>query len=106
MNYRVLIRRNSDGVERWTEHAPADPADLVEYIWMGGNYACDCNRGDFFAETAGEPDEEHVCGGNAFTVLRIERDGAVLAYSSDEEAIWVPADTPYGQLVKDDESTL
>lgn len=70
---RVFIRRNSDGVERHFD-------DLTwhgDFIWSEGNFACDCNRGDFFAFAAGE-DADRECGHGDFSVRIETLDGVEL----------------------------
>lgn len=59
---KVLIRRNADGLIR----ALAWPGQWDEgdrYMWSDGNSACDCQRGDFFHDAAGEPRDYETEGG-------------------------------------------
>ena len=83
----VYVTRVSDSETRsitgehfWSDHEGAD------YIWDEGNYACDCNRANFFAEGGGEtrPDQPCSFGASprAFRV-RIEVDGKTV-YEDDE----------------------
>lgn len=88
MRYRALLRRNSDGEERWTDwHDSAiggDPDDTgtVEYIWTVGNYGCDCNRHLLFNRERLGDSELHKCGDEAYSLVRIEsEDGRVLCYT-------------------------
>ncbi len=68
---KVHIRRNEDGVIRayeydggWEGHSG--------YLWLEGNYSCDCNRHLFFQRAAGEDDGEVHCGSTAYTILKFE----------------------------------
>ena len=42
--------------------------DGSEFIWIDGNFACDCNRGLFFANAAGEHDPDCDCGHERYRV--------------------------------------
>lgn len=45
-------------------------------IWSDGNFSCDCNRSDFFAEAIGrEADEDPPCGDGRFIVEKIVERG-------------------------------
>ncbi len=75
MSYRCLLRRNADGVERWTPWHGLETQyeDSIIFSWTENNYCCDCNRSDEFARAAGEPEEEEAdCGSERFTLLRME----------------------------------
>lgn len=77
----VEIRRNADGVIRKdTSHRYHGPL-----IWADGNYACDCNRADFFATADDEPDPDQSCGDDAFSVRVLGLDGKVLYEDDDWE---------------------
>ena len=56
--YKVYIKRLSDGVIR--EHVVNQGWDEANdfFLWTDGNFGCDCNRSDFFAQANGEPDPE------------------------------------------------
>jgi hypothetical protein len=82
VNAILEIRRRADGAIR------RDP-DLWRYsgsfIWEDGNFACDCNRRDFFTRAAGEEDpEDDRCGRGAFDVRLTSEKGAVLYEDGDE----------------------
>lgn len=74
MTYQVLIRRNSDGVERlrtveWDWFKNGEHGDL--YWWTEGNFGCDCNRKWEFERAYGEPiSEQGPCGRAAYTVVK------------------------------------
>ncbi|CAN5816701.1 hypothetical protein BH20PSE1_BH20PSE1_01400 [soil metagenome] len=76
--YRVLLRNNQTGEERWFQD-PLPWEDHTEFMWTEGNYACDCNRHLSFERAGGrEPaDEEGKCGTERYTALYAEfPDGA------------------------------
>src|SRR4249919_410091 len=76
----VAIRRNADGevrVYRCREARDKGKTEWSDYIWSDGNFACDCNRYDFFERAGGrEPEDEESenvpCGDTAFTILSIK----------------------------------
>lgn len=75
MSYTLVIRRASDGaVRRHTESREWDsgPEGVDSFYWFDGNGACDCERGRVFAESAGEPNPQSPCGGNAYVIDRVE----------------------------------
>jgi hypothetical protein len=41
----------------------------VTYIWEDGNFACDCNRRDFFEDDGNE--NEPQCGHGAYELIQI-----------------------------------
>jgi hypothetical protein len=59
-NADIAIRRVSDGVVRVMKMRECRSS--VVYGWSDGNYACDCNRGLFFARAVGEEDPDVECG--------------------------------------------
>ena len=77
---RVFIRRNADGVEiedfpNWKPHYTTDDV----YWWTEGNMGCDGSRHDVFEWAHGrEPDEEHECTGNRYSVRLEREDGTVI----------------------------
>lgn len=67
----VHIRRNADGVERVYEtDGILDGDALSTYIWEEGNFACDCNRYDFFQEAGGDDSvaADARCGDDGYLV--------------------------------------
>lgn len=48
-----------------------------EFMWSEGNFACDCNRGNFFAGAGGDDDSDCPCGGERYTVRITAPDGSV-----------------------------
>lgn len=76
------IRRNSDGViavhkDLWDWF---DNYQHPDFIWSDGNFACDCNRSDFFAQALGleEGTYDDGCGSEKYSVRVTGPDGAVL----------------------------
>ena len=75
MSYDVLIRKNATGEVRTYRTDECDWYENDEgstrWMWMEGNYQCDCNRSLFFARAAGEPDPADVeCGDDAYTAIK------------------------------------
>lgn len=70
---RVLLRDMETGKEGWvTDTYPDDyPDESIDFMWTDGNYACDCNRGDFLARALGEPEPEPAlsCAGSRIAVM-------------------------------------
>lgn len=66
---------------------PGDERCATEYMWTEGNYACDCNRGLFYARAAGEPDPEHTgCSDTRYVIVKVtDPDGTDLGYSEPEQ---------------------
>ncbi len=96
MRYRVLIKRNADGLERWTDwHDPygddADNPGSIIFSWRENNFSCDCNRQDAFDRAGGasedELDDDGQCGHDRYDVLRIETDDGRAA--DEENGRWV-----------------
>jgi hypothetical protein len=77
MGYFVTIRKNDVGEERTFEY-PYDWGESDEYMWADGNYACDDNRAQFFAEAGGEPDPDIECSDYKYTITKIVSDGKVV----------------------------
>ena len=74
--YDVLIRKNSTGeIRRYRMEDCAWEKDSQEsggtmWVWMEGNFSCDCNRELFFMRAAGEEDpENHDCGDSRFDLM-------------------------------------
>ncbi|MBO6739054.1 MAG: hypothetical protein JJ916_04255 [Phycisphaerales bacterium] len=81
----VTLRRNSDGAQAVYEdqHAKLED-DHWQFCWFAHNHSCDCNRGSYFAESAGEPDPDHDCSESKYSVIRVETpDGKVLFEGDD-----------------------
>ena len=81
--YRVLLRRNADGTERWVDYEyEIEPHD---YLWTEGNYGCDCNRHLFFELAGGsEADEDVPCGETLYTAVKaVAPDGAEIPLDDD-----------------------
>lgn len=80
----VKITDTMTGVTRdatWPEYAWGDEKDGVyDYLWSEGNYSCDCNRGMFFAQAAGEPDPDMICGESRYAVKILSEDGSAILY--------------------------
>ena len=84
MKYRFLIHDNTTGEERvfdedydWRDDERYGPGeDAMLFQWQENNYACDCNRGNFFRDAAGAPDitdSDDRCGSERYTVVWAER---------------------------------
>lgn len=77
---KLEVRRNVDGVIRTYR----DDWDYYgDFIWMEGNFACDCNRHLFFCRAAGEDegddeDENNRCGRDRYAVRLTDSNGDVL----------------------------
>lgn len=72
MPYRVLLRKNETGEERWFDY-DQEWGDASDFLWTDGNYACDCNRADFFARAGGEtPTDDSPCGDTRFAAICAE----------------------------------
>lgn len=77
MNLNLEIRRNADGViatdvwPRW-EHGTS--------CWEDGNFACDCNRGDFFNHAQGAADSDEACGSDRYSVRLSDADTGAILY--------------------------
>lgn len=85
-SYDVLIRRNSDRLER-VYHMASPWHSSSMFWWADGNGSCDCNRSlDFDRAGGADPDVDAVtCGDEAFTVVKaIFPDGTELAIDSQE----------------------
>ena len=67
MSYKVAIRKNETGEIRMY-HANEEWHSASHFMWVDGNYACDCNRALFFN---GE-DGDYPCGETLFTALYAE----------------------------------
>lgn len=66
MGYKVAIRKNATGEIR-IHSEKLDWFDSAHFLWTDGNYACDCNRAQFF----GDEDCGH-CGETRFAALYAE----------------------------------
>lgn len=65
------IRRIVNAEDNWGEE--------LQFLWEDGNYACDCNREQFYREAAGETGDESPCGDSRFTVEYVEARGIVIS---------------------------
>jgi len=61
----------------------AEEPETAEYMWSEGNYACDCNRRDFFAQCLGEGGLDVACGSGRYSVHIVGSDGADLYIDGD-----------------------
>lgn len=86
MSYRVLLRKNDTGEERWRV-MDFDWSESDEFWWTEGNFGCDCNRAMEWARAGGPgpPDDPHWnnidrdCGDIAFTAICAElADGTII----------------------------
>lgn len=88
MSYDVLIRKNDTGEIRRCRFEGVDwYADSSDYLWTDGNYGCDCNLADFFAQAGGEfdPEKDHPCGNEKYTPIKaILPDGSEVEICGEE----------------------
>jgi hypothetical protein len=90
---KVLIKEVASGeIREW-----AGGSDLEwsgEFIWSEGNFACDCNRRDFFHENdvGYDPEAEgnDKCGDSAF-VVRITDSAGSLLYEDEAWPVLPPS---------------
>lgn len=81
---RIVDTNTGEAVEYSTTGWFSDGV-FEEYIWAEGNFACDCNRGDFFDEAAGRPDTLQPCGDTRFRVEWIKDAAGVVLYADNRE---------------------
>jgi hypothetical protein len=56
-NYQAIYEEDYSHTERST----------IEFLWQEGNYACDCNRGNFLYG----PTFDSNCGDNRFEIVKL-----------------------------------
>lgn len=63
-HYRVALQDTTTGETRWYDDPTGYLGDEREFHWCWdeGHFACDCNRGRFFARAGGEADPDIPCG--------------------------------------------
>ena len=67
--YRVLLRKNDTGEERWF-NSDQSWYDDSDFLWTEGNFSCDFNRANFFALAGGqEADSKTPCGTEQYTAV-------------------------------------
>ena len=71
--YKVLLRNNETGEERFVE-STEEWGESSKYLWTEGNFQCDCNRHLIFEMAAGvvPEDDECECGDERYTALYAE----------------------------------
>lgn len=71
--YKVLLRNNDTGEERWVNHELPWESHS-HFMWTEGNYGCDCNRHLFFERAKGrEPDDDECgCGETRYAAICAE----------------------------------
>lgn len=77
----VRIRHNPTGEIREIDQDVIlnDNLEAELFIWEEGNFSCDCNRGLFFANAAGEDDPDRACGMDEYSVQIINpADGSII----------------------------
>ncbi len=80
MTYTARITETKTGDVRDVPFDGEWDSTYDDYLWFdGGNYTCDGNRSLFFARAGGEPEPEHECSIDRFTVVIIDDTGAVVA---------------------------
>ena len=84
----AFIRNNETGeiVSYVDEHCIDANGAFDDFIWSEGNYACDCNRADFFYGAKGTDQSEHPeCGDNKYSVKIIRKSTGEVLYDEFEE---------------------
>lgn len=78
--HAVHIRRNSDGLVR-VYHDDTPWEEGSDFLWLDGNYSCDCNRYLFFQRSADEPEIDNpACGDTAYSIVKfVLADGSEIA---------------------------
>lgn len=79
----VHIRRVADGVVRIHRDGWHSDSESPDFIWSDGNFACDCNRHDFFERAAGNEAGDHPCGSTAYVVDKIVLLNGEVVYADD-----------------------
>jgi len=75
MEYIARIREVSTGIVRDTVHeSEIVTKESMEYMWLDGNYSCDCNRELFFRRAAGEDPalDDVTCGDGRFVLVSLK----------------------------------
>jgi hypothetical protein len=87
MKVKALLRDTQTGEEGWHEYdhegSGPDEEHSIWYLWIDGNYSCDCNRLDFIY---GDDGEERVCSDGRVELVRLEIDGRYITSDADERA--------------------
>ncbi len=78
----IEILRTADGALRAYDE-PGEWNLVRDFQWGDGNYACDCNRGLFFARAGGDEREDVSCGMKAYLV-RITDDAGTVVYEDED----------------------
>jgi hypothetical protein len=75
----LVYLKNTETGEEHLNKMDLDWHEASDFLWSEGNFACDCNRGNFFAEAAGEEDPpDHKCGSELYEVWITDKDGNIL----------------------------
>lgn len=83
-SYFVEIRNNATGVVRKCEFDFAWDKEGSEFCWTEGNFSCDCNRAQFFAQANGEDDPNRHCGSTQYTAIKsVLPDGTEIPLDDD-----------------------
>lgn len=87
----LLIRENATGIIRSQDYEWDEDPGFEEYKWSDGYAGCDCVRGQYFAEMAGEKDPARECGESAYSVQIVDHaTGNILYADYDcEDEIWL-----------------
>ena len=68
--YTIALRNNNTKEFRIMVVNDSDWNESEEYLWITGNFSCDCNRALFFARANDEPDPENTpCGKSKFSAF-------------------------------------
>ncbi len=80
MKLRVLLEDTVTGETGWYEEDGYVDAELAEFMWNEGNYACDCNRALFMAWMHGRDEPSDLaCGDGRYIVQQATLDGEPVA---------------------------
>lgn len=84
MGATIILKENETGrvVEYWDE---IFDDEIGEFMWLEGNFACDCNRALCFARALGEPDPEPIpCSMSKYTAIKAILDDGTEMMLDDE----------------------
>lgn len=79
----VKLRQNSTG--EIVDYAHKDNGEFNDFMWSDLNYACDCNRSNFFYRAKGEEIIHSPCGDTEYTVLSIKNAAGDLLYTEVDD---------------------
>jgi hypothetical protein len=79
----VTLRDTTTGEVRvWTSDIEWGDVEHPAFIWEEGNFACDCNRAQFFARAIGAPEPTcPPCGDWRYVIDQITDANGVVVYT-------------------------